>query len=137
VSITAALLAVVAVSAQPASVTVDLWNDLAEDITVSAPSGPSAAIPHNKDASFAAPPAAKQLTVRFKGCDYALVFPGALSDFREGGDGPVRVYLSDAIELYIVPPDLILQTPPNFLDPRQPNQFPVYPDKPVCAAPKL
>jgi hypothetical protein len=133
--LSAALFAIAMASAQPAPVTVDLWNDLAEEITVSAPGGAPATIPHNKDASFTAPGTAKVLTVHFKGCDYALSFPGALNDFREGGDGPVRLYLSDAIEAYIVPPDLILQTPPNFLDPRQPNQFPVYPGDKVCKTP--
>lgn len=127
------LLAVLAVLAQPVPVTVDLWNDMADDITVTAPGGATGAITHYKDASFTAPGDAKQLTIRVKGCDYAMVLPGALNDFKEeGGAGHVRFYLSDAMQLYIVPPDVILQTPPAFLSPQQPVQFPVDPGKPVC-----
>jgi hypothetical protein len=130
------LLVLVAAMAQPARVTVNLWNDLADDITVTAPGAARAAVAHYKDADFTAPGDAKSLTVSFKGCDYSLALPGPLADFREGGEGPVRFYLSDQVQLYIVPPDLISQTPPAFLDPRQPNQFPIDPKK-TCKAPKL
>jgi hypothetical protein len=118
---------------QSAPVTVDLWNDLADDVTVSAPGGATGAIPHYKDASFTAPSDARQLTVSVKGCDYMMVLPGALSDFREeGGDGHVRLYLSDDMKIYIVPSDVILQTPPAFLTPQQPLQFPIDPGKSTC-----
>ncbi len=128
-----ALFALVAALAQPAPVTVNLWNDLADDITVTAPGAAAAAVKHYKDADFTAPGDARSLTVSFKGCDYGLALPGPLADFREGGEGSVRFYLSDMVQLYIVPPDLISQTPPAFLDPRQPHQFPIDPKK-TCKA---
>jgi hypothetical protein len=129
-----ALFALITVLAQPASVRVEFWNDMADDVTVSAPGGAPATVTHYKDGGFTAPGDAKSLTVHVKGCDYVLTFPGALKDFLDPGDGAVRLYLSDATKLYIVPPDLILQTPPDFLDPRQPNQFPLDPAKQACKA---
>ena len=121
--------------AQSAPVTVDPWNDLADDITVTV-TGRRRRPRSSPLQGRRLPPRlgdARVLTVRFKGCDYVLGF--ARDGWRISADGATDrsgFYLSDAVQLYIVPPDLILQTPPAFLDPRQPNQFPIDPKK-TCA----
>jgi hypothetical protein len=126
----AAPLFALALAAGP--VKVDLWNDLSEDVVVTTPGGVAAPIPKTKDASFAAPSGTKTMIITYKGCDYPIAWPDAVDAFVDQTTGSVRLYLSDTIEIYVVPSDLILQTPPNFLDPRQPNQFPIYPGPQVC-----
>ena len=41
-------------------------------------------------------------------------------------------WLHRALERYVVPPDLEMQSPINYLEPKQPIEFPLYPGKPVC-----
>lgn len=132
--IVVALMALATAVAPADPVSIDLWNDLAEDVVVTVPGAAATTVPHTKDVTFTSPADVKTFTIRFKGCDYPFSLPGPLEDYRSDGTGPVRLYLSDAVELYIVPPDLILQTPPGFLDPRQSDSFPLYPGKPVCKA---
>lgn len=126
------LAAALAMSLAGAPVKVDLWNDLPADVTVSSPAGTPTVIPHGKDVTFTVAAGGKALTIAFMGCDYPFAWPAAMDGFVDEQTGAVRLYLSNQVELYIVPTDLILQTPPDFLDPRQPNGFPIYPGPETC-----
>lgn len=122
-------------AASPAPLDVYVWNDIPSDVTVAIPGAEVAHIPRGRESDFTAPRGGKLMTVSYKGCDYPFTLPSTLETYQnEGEGGPVRFYLWDGPILYDVPPDLEMQSPINYLEPKQPIQFPLYPGKPACKA---
>jgi hypothetical protein len=133
--LTATLTALVLAAAQAAPLDVYVWNDIPSDVVVSIPGGAPVNIPHNKERDFTAPRGGRLMTVSYRGCDYPFTLPDVLDAYQnEGEGGPVRFYLWDGPVLYVVPTDLEMQSPINYLEPKQPIQFPLYPGNPVCKA---
>lgn len=123
-------------AATPAPLEIDVWNDIPADVTFSVPGGAPAHIARNKEGDFNAPGGGKSLTVSYRGCDYPFTLPDSLESYREEEQGgAARFYLWDGPVLYVVPPDLDLQSPINYLDPKQPIGFPLYPGKGACRTP--
>lgn len=110
-----------------------LWNDAPSEVVVTIPGAPAVHAPHNKETDFTASRGDRLMTVSYKGCDYPFTLPENLEAYQNDGEGgPVRFYLWDGPILYVVPPDLEMQSPINYLEPKQPIQFPLYPGKAVC-----
>jgi hypothetical protein len=129
----ATLTALMLAAAPAAPLDVYVWNDIRSDVVVSLPGAAPVNIPRNKELDFTAPRGGRLMTVSYKGCDYPFTLPNVLDAYQnEGEGGPVRFYLWDGPVLYVVPPDLDMQSPINYLEPKQPIQFPLYPGKPVC-----
>jgi hypothetical protein len=129
----AALMALMLAPPTPAPLDIYLWNDVPSDVVVAIPGAATVTVPRGKELDFTAPRGGKAMTVSYKGCDYPFTLPQALAAYQnEGEGGPVRFYLWDGPVLYIVPPDLEMQSPINYLEPKQPIQFPLYPGKAAC-----
>jgi hypothetical protein len=129
----ATLMALTLAPVPAAPLDIYVWNDIPSEVVVTIPGAMPATVPHNKETDFTAPRGGKLMTVSYKGCDYPFTLPANLETYQnEGEGGPVRFYLWDGPVLYIVPPDLEMQSPINYLEPKQPIQFPLYPGKAVC-----
>jgi hypothetical protein len=132
-SLAATLMALTLAAVPAAPLDIYVWNDVPSDVVVSFPGAASVTIPKGKELDFTAPRGGRLMTVSYKGCDYPFTLPNALDAYQnEGEGGPVRFYLWDGPVLYVVPPDLEMQSPINYLEPKQPIQFPLYPGKAVC-----
>jgi hypothetical protein len=129
------LAALMLAQAAAAPIDVYVWNDIRSDVVVTIPGAAPVSAARNKEADFTAPGGGRQMTVSYKGCDYPFTLPDVLAAYQnEGKGGPVRFYLWDGPVLYVVPPDLDMQSPINYLESKQPIQFPLYPGKAVCKA---
>ncbi len=134
-SLVATLMALTLAAAAAPPLDIYVWNDVPSEVVVSFPGAAAVTIPHNKELDFKAPRGGRLMTVSYKGCDYPFTLPEVIDVYQnEGEGGPVRFYLWDGPILYVVPPDLEMQSPINYLEPKQPIQFPLYPGKAVCKA---
>jgi hypothetical protein len=125
-------LLVLAGSAQAKDVEVQLRNEAGGPVVLTTAEGKTLALDNYKEGALVTSDQARDLTMSFKGCDYAYRFPQVLDQARAVGDGPVKILIAEDLQLWWVPFELILYTPPRFLDSQQPADFPIAMPKPVC-----
>ena len=128
------LLALVSLAGPAAAkdVEVQLRNEAGGALTITVPEGRSVVIEENKEGAITTSDQTRKLVVTFKGCKHPLEFRDPLDVLRANEDGPVKLMIAADLEFYFVPFELILQTPPNFLESQQPGNMPVYAGKADC-----
>ena len=111
----------------------EFWTDAPGEVSISQ-GGVTARAATNHEMTLDLPQGLKRLTVKAGACSYSFTLSDPIEAFREEEfeGAPVRLYLSDAYVLYLVPPDLGMQSPPNYLEPKQLGGFPFYPEKAGC-----